>query len=346
MPSARATLAQMRKKLSRGWPSGLTLLTGEDRYHLDTAEREILEVLAPRESSEFALTIFGDEKTDIATVITAARSIGMFSPRRVVLVKDASMLDGDPEAIKLYANSPPPESYLLVRAPKLDKRLKLYKALRSKGSTTLTFDATKNEREHRTLIPELKELAVKRDLRLKKEAAELLVLAARGDLYRMVAELDKLRDWLGGGGEVTAEMIRKIGSGGGLIAGWEVANAVASRNRSAALTETRRLIDSGEEALRILGGLAWRARVMLQAKGMLDMGISANEVYSALPTWGWKKELVNGMRDYTLQELLAFPALLLQADRRLKSRSLGPRAVLEDLVDRMTRKASAESGAR
>jgi DNA polymerase III delta subunit len=131
-------------------------------------------------------------------------------------------------------------------------------------------------------------------------------------------------------------MIREIGSGGGLIAGWEVANAVAARDHAAALAEARRLIDSGEEPLRIVGGLAWRARVMLQAKSMLEAGVRADEVYGTLPTWGWKKELLRGMRAYSLDELLAFPARLLAADRALKSRSLGKRAVLENLVDELT----------
>ena len=68
MAAARSTLARMRAKLSKGWPTGLTLLTGEDRYHLDAAEREILSVLAPGDSSEFALTVFGDAKVDAAAI--------------------------------------------------------------------------------------------------------------------------------------------------------------------------------------------------------------------------------------------------------------------------------------
>jgi DNA polymerase-3 subunit delta len=345
MPAARATLAQMRNKLASGWPRGLTLLMGDDRYHLDLAQKEILEKLVPPSSSDFALTLFGENKIDIAEVVTAARSLGMFSPRRVVLVKDASALDGAPEILEDYASSPPPDSYLLVRAHKLDKRRNLHKAL-SKRATILTFDAPKNERQQRALVPELKKLAAERGLKLQRGCAELLLQAHGGDLYRMIAELDKLRDWMGGSGaDVTSDMVREIGSGGGLIAGWEVANAVAARDQSAALAESRRLIDSGEETLRILGGLAWRARIMLQAKAMLAAGINAEEVYSVLPTWGWKRELIKGMRDYTLDELLAFPALLLAADRSLKSRSLAERAVLEDLVCRLTA-GGAPAGSR
>ena len=65
-----------------------------------------------------------------AAVVTAVRSVGMFSPRRVVLVKDVTALDGDPDVLKSYAKSPPPESYLLVRAPTLDKRRKLHNCRR------------------------------------------------------------------------------------------------------------------------------------------------------------------------------------------------------------------------
>ena len=59
-------------------------------------------------------------------------------------------------------------------------------------------------------------------------------------------------------------------------------------------------------------------------------------------SWPYRDELLRGVRRYELGELLRFPALLYEADRSLKSRSIGGRAVLENLVDRMTRPAGGD----
>jgi DNA polymerase III delta subunit len=95
------------------------------------------------------------------------------------------------------------------------------------------------------------------------------------------------------------------------VSGWEVANAVMARDREGALAAARYLVDAGDEPIRIVGGLAWRARMMLQSRTERDA-------------------------QYSLTELLKFPAALLRADRALKSRRISPRAVLEDLVDSLT----------
>jgi len=125
--------------------------------------------------------------------------------------------------------------------------------------------------------------------------------------------LEKIRAWAGDSKKpIDGDVVREVASAGAAVSGWEVANAVMARDREGALAAARELVDAGDEPIRIVGGLAWRARMMLQ---------SARE----------------GRSEYSIKELLEFPAILLRADRALKGRRIGPRAVLEELVDRLTR---------
>ena len=139
----------------------------------------------------------------------------------------------------------------------------------------------------------------------------LLADVCGGDLYRVSTELAKLSAWLGGKAKAGVPDLRETLAGEGALSGWELANAIFDRDRSRALEAARLLVDSGDEPLRVIGGLAWRARKAL------------------------------GSRDrsrYSQDELLAFPSHLLTADRALKSRQIGPHAVLESLVDRLVGK--------
>lgn len=330
---AGALLNDLRRDASRGWPPGLTVLGGDDVYHLDTAQRELLAALAPPDQSEFSLSVYGEERVDVGAVVAAARSVGMFSPRRVVFVRDAAILEGEPEPLKAYASAPPPGSFLIVRATALDQRRSLHKALARSGRY-IQFQAPGAADIGRSTAAVLA-LAKDKGLKLERSAAALLAEIHGADLYRAASELEKILAWRGpGGAAVDVETIRELVSGGGALTGWEVADAVMTRDRGRALAAARRLVDSGDEPLKIIGGLAWRTRVMLQAKGLTEAGRSPDAALGQ--AWSFRDGLNEGLRRYSLAELLAFPSELLRADRTLKSRSLDARAVLEDLVDRLT----------
>lgn len=337
-------LREVRKALAKGWPPGLTVLTGEDIFHLDAAQKALLEHLVPEDASGFALTVLGEGKTETAELVAAARSSPMFAPRRVVLLRDISVLEGDPGPLSGYAESPPSHSYLLVRADKLDLRRPLHKTLYG-GGQLLEFGVAEPGGSPEQLR-ELGELARVRGLELDRAAALLLLEVCAGDLYRVQSELDKLEAWLAGEQEgerrVNLEAVREVTSGGGALSGWEVADAVLERDLEAAYRAVRRFVEAGEEPIRLVGGLAWRSRGLIQAKAMQESKASGDQVVAAARAWSYKDRFLKGLSRYTLKELGAFPAILLAADRRLKSRSLDSLSVLESLVRDLTQKGGSE----
>jgi DNA polymerase-3 subunit delta len=333
-PTGSALVEAMRGKLDEGWPTGLTLLTGDDLYHLDRAQQLLIEKLVPADSSEFALGLFGSEKVDVGSVVGAARSIGMFAPRRVIVMRDVEMLTGEPDALLEYAKEPPANSYLVVRAPSLDQRRKLHKAL-AKSGTTLVFSAPGEDMGR--LRVEVAGIAKERGITLDRESVDFLAEISGGDLWRVANELEKIAVWTGSSTKkVDLDTVREVASGGAMVTGWEVANAVLARDANGAISAARRLIAAGDEPIRIVGGLAWRARVMLQAKALLEKGTPRGDVLREARAWSYRDELFTGLERYSLGELLRFPAHLLEADRCFKSRSLDRGAVLETLVRKLT----------
>jgi len=326
-----AVLRQVKQALEKkDWPPGLTVLAGEDLYHLDAAQNALLAALVPGEASDFALSVFSEGRMDTADLVAAARSIPMFAPQRIVLVRDVGIIEGDPKPLSAYAKSPPPNSHLIVRGPKLDLRRPLHKAL-AKDGKLLEFGAVPPGRlDHR----EIQEMAARRGLKLGREVVRFLIESSGGDLYRVSSELDKIDVWLGDepSRAVTLEVAREVVCHGGVLSGWEVADAILERDESVALAAVRKLIEAGEEPIRTIGGLAWRARNMIQGKAMLEKGRPAREVVSASRAWNNADQFLAALSRYTLEELMAFPGRLLEADRTLKSRSIDPTSVLESLV--------------
>ncbi len=338
-------LRRIRETLDAGWPAGLTVLAGDDVWHLDRVQRAILAALVPDGGSEFALTVYGDDKVPVSTVVGAARSLGMFAPRRVVLVRDAAVLEGEPDALEAYAKSPPADSHLVIRAPALDQRRKIGKILAS-GGTFLKLDRGAPG-EERQLVTEARVLAKERSLELDEGVLHFLLESSGGDLYAVVSELDKLRAWAGPGEEphrISLADARELVIAGGSATGWEVADAIAVRDVGGAVAAARRLLASGEEPLKMLGGIVWRTRGMLQAKALLEDRVPLREVGRRVRL-GWGADRIfDGLRRYSIEELRAFPFHVAEADRALKSRGLDPGAIFERMVMRMVDRPATSTG--
>jgi DNA polymerase III subunit delta len=332
-PWGGAVLERVRAAVAKGWPSGLTVLTGDDLFHLDRAQRAILEALGADPADPYSCTVFGDAPVAAGELVGAARSTGMFAKRRIVLVRDASAIQGDPEPLAAFAASPPESGYLLIRAPKLDRKRKLGKAL-AESPRCLVFRAAEDA-DRAALVRVIETLAREHRLELPRATIDLLVEVCGSDLHRIEREIEKLDLFLPGEGpgrSVDVATLRSLLAGAALLSGWELSGALLARDRVAGLEAARRLVDAGEEPIRIVGGLAWRARTLLKAKAMSDAGAPPREVVAAARAWSQERELTRGLSRYRLADLLAMPGRLLSADRALKSRSIDPRAVLEQLV--------------
>jgi len=338
-PWGAPALRRLLAELPKGWPPGLTVLTGDDLYHLDRAQAAILGHLVPDRDDPYALSILGDAPVTTGALAGAARSSGMFASRRVVLLRDVSMLEGEPEPLVAYAAKPTSESWIVVRAPKLDRKRKLHKAL-AESARCLEFRSAAGEAEMRALLAEIEAMAVAQGATLERDAAELLLDVCGADLQRAVSEIEKLATWNGGAKpRLGAADVRALVGGSGLLADWELADAVTAREPKDAAAAARRLLAAGGEPLRALGGLASRARALLKAKALESRGVSGKEVVDAARAWYFRDALQQGLKRYTLRELTAMPSKLYEADRALKSRSIDRGAVLEALVADLTTEA-------
>src|SRR6185503_6878934 len=129
------------------------------------------------------------------------------------------------------------------------------------------------------LAAEMTEMAAARGLTLDDKAAGLILDLCGSDRHRIAGELDKLSLWRGPGKEgstrIDVATVRTLVSGSGLMSGWELADAVTERKPDEATAAARRLLDAGDEPIRIVGGLASRVRTLLKAKAMTDAGAPA-----------------------------------------------------------------------
>ncbi|MDH3629403.1 MAG: DNA polymerase III subunit delta [Acidobacteriota bacterium] len=331
---AGTVLEKFRADLEKPWPAGVTLITGEDAWYRDRAERALIRRLCPDADSggddSMSTRVIAEGKHEVGQIVSAARSVGMFSPIRVVWVHDAAFLEGEPAPLVEYSERPPDGSYVVIKGGKLDMRRKLHKALTQVGrhynfAESAPFDSGK--------LNDIRALAAQHGVEIDREAVSFLSAACLGDMYRVEREIEKMSTWMGDRDvrRITVDDLREVIRGSDLLSGWELADAFADRDLKRALASVRRLASAGEEPIRLVGGLAWRARQMLAARARIAGGMP--EARALQDAYGQQKEtLRRSIGRYRMEEVLAFPAALSHADRCLKSRSLKGSTVLETLM--------------
>ncbi len=169
--------------------------------------------------------------------------------------------------------------------------------------------------------------------RITPEAARMLVESLGNDLRMLASEIDKLGTYVGEGGEIGPEDVRTLTPIGRELDAFELTDALARNDRSAALAILHRLLEQGEPPLRIVGLVAYQTRSLMQVKLLSDRGMPAHQIASAagIAPFVVEKSLRLARR-FTFAQLEAAHRTLLEIDTSLKRSRMTPELALDLLV--------------
>ncbi len=203
------------------------LLMGDEPYYIDDLTNALLEKVIPETERDFNQTILYGSETDVATVITLARSFPMMSDHQLIVVKEAQGLKKI-EDLEIYLRNPLASTILVLNYKNgtIDKRKKLYAGIEKCG---VVFESKK--------IPDYKMPAFitsfvsTKGLGIDQKSAQMLTDFLGNDLSKVVNEVDKLRLSIPPAEKrITAELIeRNIGISKDFN-NYELLKAVVERN--------------------------------------------------------------------------------------------------------------------
>lgn len=182
------------------------LLMGDEPYYIDELTLLLTDTVLPEEERDFNQTILYGMETDVASVITLARSFPMMSDYQLIVIKEAQNLSKIDE-LEIYAKNPLHSTILVLNYKNgtLDKRKKLYATIDKHG---IIFESSK--------IPEYKIPAFissyiqGKDLSIDQKAAQMLSDYLGNDLSKLTNEITKLLIAIPTGQkQITAELIEE-----------------------------------------------------------------------------------------------------------------------------------------
>ena len=270
--------------------SNIHAVVGSDESEVKRAAAELAARLTPPGAGDFGLEVVdgcGDNSEQSAarvrSAIEALQTLPFFGGK-LVWLKNANCLGdtviGRSATVQTALESLgdvleaglPPDVVFLLSATEVDKRRSFYKALSKRAELQVIdkLDASRSGWEEEA-IEIVRGRANRRGLIFEEEALDLFVLLTGGDTRQIENELEKIDLYVGPGGAVTAEEVRKLVplSRAGVI--FELGNALAACDLERALALVRGLLDQGETAIGILlVAILPTVRNLLLAKDLME----------------------------------------------------------------------------
>lgn len=164
------------------------LLMGDEPYYIDEITDLLIQTVLPEEEKDFNQSIRYGMETDVATVITMARSFPMMSDYQLIVIKEAQNLSKI-EELEHYVKNPLKSTILVLNFKNgtLDKRKKLYAEIDKHG---VVFESKK--------IPDYKIPAFissyfqTKGLTIDAKSAQMLSDYLGNDLSKLTNEIAKL----------------------------------------------------------------------------------------------------------------------------------------------------------
>ena len=298
---AIATPAAVRKQIKGGDADALYLLLGEDDVEKAALANEFADLVDEGLRAFNVERIHAGDMTTgdtlsegVASIVAAARTFPMMSPRRLVTVTQAENLlapkreseaaERALEELRAYLEAPVPQTTVVFVAGNLDKRSRMYKLL-VKHATIVDCGAPQDvagaERWVRTRV----EAA---GVQIEPAGARALAVLAgfpdrpsrngqTGDVKRLRGEVDRLLLYALGQRSITADDVREVGGPAALQDDWAMTQAIEAGQGGEALRQLALMLEGGAAPEQILGQLGYvvRAKFPTLAPAELPSAVQA-----------------------------------------------------------------------
>lgn len=294
-------------------------------------------VLGSEAATGFDLDLFDLKEAPMAEVLAAARTLPMWSQRRLVIAQGIDEVKAEGlELLVKYVADPNPRGCLVLVGDKVDGRLRAFLALRKAGY--LHEFLRLRDRE---LSSWLSAEAKRRNLAIDSAAVHALAEAAGPDLGRVVQALEQVA--LFAGGRITRDHVEALVPESRERGVFELTRAIAGGDVSLALRLLANMLRNREPPLRIQFMLMRQLRQIWRAKELGQASVPRPEIAAKV-----------GVAPYFLDDILAPAArmsvaalrhsflALYRADRSLKSSRIDP----EVQMMRLVRQLAEDAGAR
>jgi DNA polymerase-3 subunit delta len=300
----------------------------------DFLKRRVLEALRTlvfgTDDAAFGLSTHVGDKATFAAVHDELDTAPFLGERRLVIVENADpFVTRFRSALEKYTAQPSTHGVLVLDVRTWPATTNLAKLL--SGDATIVCKAPPAYK-----LPEwcVTWAVAQHGKQLAAPAARLLVDLVGADMGLLDQELTKLAIYVGGANRIEAGDVDKLVGSSRAENTWKIFDAIGAGQAAEALAILERLLDQGEDPIRILGAFSLQLRRLAQAARLCEQGRPLSVAFEqvGIPPFG-RKGSEQQLRHLGRRRADRLYDWLLEVDLGLKGSSqLPPRTILERLV--------------
>lgn len=305
------------------------LLYGEEEYLKNQYKKRLRAAILP-EDDTMNFSFFGGKGVDLRQVIDQAETLPFFADHRLILVEQSGLFKSSASELADYLPQMPRETILLFVENEVDKRNRLFKAVKQLGRVVEL-----GRQDERTLQSWVMG-SLKREQKSITGDALAMFLEMTGDnMENIASELEKLLCYTQGRTGIEVRDVEEICTVTTENRVFDMIRAVAEKQQKKALELYYDLLALKEPPMRILFLIARQFNQMLQMKALREQGLDGAAVAqrAGVAPFIAKRSLAQASR-FTMKELWQGVEDCVEAEAAVKTGRLGDILAVEMLIVR------------
>ena len=267
-------MKSLNEDLKTGQFKQIYLLYGEEGYLKRQYRDRFVKAMLP-EGDTMNYAHYEGKNINVREVIDLAETLPFFAQRRLIVFEDTGFFKSAGAELADYIKDMPETTYFIFVENEVDKRSKLYKAVKAKGH--IVELTTQDEGTLKRWIQGI----VRREKKQISDSVILYFLNKVGtDMENIQRELEKVFCYALDRKEITREDIDAVCVTQITNHIFDMVNAVADKNQRRALDLYYDLLALKEPPMRILFLMIRQYRILFQVKGLSGQGYGKKEIAS------------------------------------------------------------------
>jgi DNA polymerase-3 subunit delta len=305
-------------------------LFGDEPFLMDPCVDRLKYSVLDESAFDFNYSIFYAKETDISQIKDVIETLPVFSPYRLVIIKNAQdYKDAELNELEQMLKNPVESTVLAFFSDKIDRRKRLFKIL-SENSSAVEF-----KKPFENQYPQWINFIVKNNgLNITNEAIHRLHRLVGNNLKEIENQIIRILEYLAGT-KRTIELtdVNAVVSISREESVFDFTRAIGHKDRVLALEQLVSLMDQGESEVAIISLLARHMRQLLMVRAGMDQGIGGTKLANLTGIAPYFIEsYCDQARLWPIKKIEEAIVVLHETDKALKSTPISSHIWLENLV--------------
>lgn len=261
--------------IKKGEFKSVYLLYGEEEYLKKQYRDRLKNAIAGDDTMNYSY--YDSDNASVKDIIDVCETLPFFAQKRLVIMENTGFLKSSNDELADYIKHIPDYLVVVMVEKDVDKRNKVYKAVDSVG-----YICEMKPQTTATLVKWIAVLLAKDNLKISREACDLILDKTGAGMDYIRQETEKLVSYCQGRDVVTVEDVEKVCATQTTSHIFDMISAIANKKQQQALDLYYDLLELKEPPMRILYLIVRQFNGILQVKDLMSRGISGKEIASKI----------------------------------------------------------------